>query len=158
VNDNGLTETEGEGYFASVSDLMVGVLFVFLLMLTILALNFRDDSAQLDALKAEAARQTLAAKHLRAINLAMKERLAEAATALRHELRDREAARAGRWDQVLARSALGCSPAFGFRALRNRPQRSDRRDAPHFARTWARAWRCAAMLRGCRKASRLPGG
>jgi chemotaxis protein MotB len=101
VNDNGLTETEGEGYFASVSDLMVGVLFVFLLMLTILALNFRDDSAQLDALKAEAARQTLAAQHLRAINLAMKERLAEAATALRHELRDREAARAG----LLARLA-----------------------------------------------------
>ncbi len=85
--DDGLTETEGEGYFASVSDLMVGVLFVFLLMLTILALNFRDDSAQLDALKA--------------INLVMKHRLAEAATALRHEVQDREAARAG----LLARLA-----------------------------------------------------
>lgn len=35
-------ETEGDGYFASVSDLMVGVLFVFLLMLTVFALNFRD--------------------------------------------------------------------------------------------------------------------
>jgi len=32
----------GEGYFASVSDLMVGILFVFLLMLTVFALNFRD--------------------------------------------------------------------------------------------------------------------
>lgn len=32
----------GEGYFASASDLMVGVLFVFLLMLTVFALNFRD--------------------------------------------------------------------------------------------------------------------
>ena len=32
----------GEGYFASVSDLMVGVLFVFILMLTVFALNFRD--------------------------------------------------------------------------------------------------------------------
>jgi flagellar motor protein MotB len=32
----------GEGYFASISDLMVGVLFVFLLMLTVFALNFRD--------------------------------------------------------------------------------------------------------------------
>lgn len=32
----------GEGYFASVSDLMVGVLFVFLLMLTVFALNFRE--------------------------------------------------------------------------------------------------------------------
>ena len=35
-------EDGGEGYFASVSDLMVGVLFVFLLMLTVFALNFRD--------------------------------------------------------------------------------------------------------------------
>lgn len=33
----------GEGYFASVSDLMVGILFVFLLMLTVFALNFRDE-------------------------------------------------------------------------------------------------------------------
>ncbi len=36
------TEDGGEGYFASVSDLMVGILFVFLLMLTVFALNFRD--------------------------------------------------------------------------------------------------------------------
>jgi chemotaxis protein MotB len=35
-------EEGGEGYFASASDLMVGVLFVFLLMLTVFALNFRD--------------------------------------------------------------------------------------------------------------------
>jgi hypothetical protein len=46
-------EPESEGYFASVSDLMVGVLFVFLLMLTVFALNFRDDSASLDSLRAE---------------------------------------------------------------------------------------------------------
>ena len=32
----------GEGYFASVSDLMVGVLFVFILMLTVFVVNFRD--------------------------------------------------------------------------------------------------------------------
>ncbi len=37
-----VSEEEGEGYFASVSDLMVGILFVFLLMLTVFALNFRD--------------------------------------------------------------------------------------------------------------------
>jgi flagellar motor protein MotB len=35
-------EATGESYFASVSDLMVGILFVFLLMLTVFALNFRD--------------------------------------------------------------------------------------------------------------------
>lgn len=37
-----LTEEVDEGYFASISDLMVGILFVFLLMLTVFALNFRD--------------------------------------------------------------------------------------------------------------------
>jgi chemotaxis protein MotB len=35
-------EAADEGYFASVSDLMVGILFVFLLVLTVFALNFRD--------------------------------------------------------------------------------------------------------------------
>jgi chemotaxis protein MotB len=43
----------GEGYFASVSDLMVGILFVFLLMLTVFALNFRDAE---DSTKVERAR------------------------------------------------------------------------------------------------------
>lgn len=98
--DDRLGEPENEGYFASVSDLMVGVLFVFLLMLTILALNFRDDSVQLDALKAEAARQTAAAQHLRTLNLALKQRLSEAAAALQRELRDREAARAELLDRL----------------------------------------------------------
>lgn len=36
-------ESAGEGYFASVSDLMVGILFVFLLMLTVFALNYRNE-------------------------------------------------------------------------------------------------------------------
>ncbi len=35
-----------EGYFASVSDLMVGILFVFLLMLTVFAINLRDAEQQ----------------------------------------------------------------------------------------------------------------
>jgi chemotaxis protein MotB len=35
-------EEGGDGYFASVSDLMVGILFVFLLMLTVFALNYRE--------------------------------------------------------------------------------------------------------------------
>ena len=34
-------EGGAEGYFASVSDLMVGILFVFLLMLSVFALNYR---------------------------------------------------------------------------------------------------------------------
>ena len=36
-------EEEAEGYFASISDLMVGILFIFLLMLTVFALNFADE-------------------------------------------------------------------------------------------------------------------
>jgi flagellar motor protein MotB len=55
-------EPESEGYFASVSDLMVGILFVFLLMLTVFALNFRDDSARLDELIARAERAEQAAQ------------------------------------------------------------------------------------------------
>jgi chemotaxis protein MotB len=35
-------DEEGEGYFASVSDLMVGILFVFLLMLTVFAVNYHQ--------------------------------------------------------------------------------------------------------------------
>jgi chemotaxis protein MotB len=35
-------QEDGDGYFASVSDLMVGILFVFLLMLTVFALNYRE--------------------------------------------------------------------------------------------------------------------
>lgn len=58
-------EEGGEGYFASISDLMVGILFVFLLMLTIFALNYRDteDSQlvakeRLEAAEAALKRQT----------------------------------------------------------------------------------------------------
>lgn len=51
-----LEEPEGEGYFASVSDLMVGILFVFLLMLTVFALNFQVSSDELEAAKREQAR------------------------------------------------------------------------------------------------------
>ncbi len=36
-------EEDAEGYFASISDLMVGILFIFLLMLTVFALNFADE-------------------------------------------------------------------------------------------------------------------
>ena len=63
MNEDELAEeSDGEGYFASISDLMVGVLFVFLLMLTVLALNFRDDSARLDELIAQLAQAKQAAQ------------------------------------------------------------------------------------------------
>ena len=96
--DDGLSEEPGEGYFASVSDLMVGVLFVFLLMMTVFALDFRDDSARLDRLIAQAA-ESVRLKHQ---NDLLRARLAEAATALERELRDREQARASLLDQLAA--------------------------------------------------------
>jgi flagellar motor protein MotB len=56
-------EEEGEGYFASVSDRMVGILSVFLLMLTVFALNYReaeesqeDRRKELESAQREAAR------------------------------------------------------------------------------------------------------
>lgn len=36
-------DDSGEGYFASISDLMVGILFIFLLMLTVFALSYADE-------------------------------------------------------------------------------------------------------------------
>src|SRR5689334_6171067 len=39
-------EEAGEGYFASVSDLMVGVLFIFLLMLAVFAINYADQDKE----------------------------------------------------------------------------------------------------------------
>lgn len=51
------SEEGGEGYFASVSDLMVGILFVFLLMLTVFALNFRDTEDEQKVARAELIKQ-----------------------------------------------------------------------------------------------------
>jgi len=48
-------EDAEEGYFASISDLMIGILFVFLLMLTVFAINFHqaehDQVVKLEELK-----------------------------------------------------------------------------------------------------------
>ncbi len=56
-------DEEGEGYFASVSDLMVGILFVFLLMLTVFALNYRQteqiERSRYEQLMAELQQQKL---------------------------------------------------------------------------------------------------
>lgn len=114
MSDGLAEDSEGEGYFAAVSDLMVGVLFVFLLMLTVFALNFRDDSAKLeetiaraeraeaaadqarrqaDAARLEAEFRVREANRLRALNETLRLRLQEAAEALRRELAGREAAR-----------------------------------------------------------------
>jgi chemotaxis protein MotB len=43
MSEHAEEEDAGEGYFASISDLMVGILFVFLLMLTVFALSYADE-------------------------------------------------------------------------------------------------------------------
>nr|WP_294513863.1 OmpA family protein [uncultured Rhodopila sp.] len=100
-------EPAGDGYFASVSDLMVGVLFMFLLMLTVFALNYKDaeqaqtveratyEAAQRDLeqqqtlarqARAEAARESLENEQLRAL-------LKQATARIRQDLGERAASR-----------------------------------------------------------------
>ena len=47
------SDETGDGYFASISDLMVGILFIFLLMLTVFAINYahEDKDKKIDALE-----------------------------------------------------------------------------------------------------------
>ncbi|OJY72330.1 MAG: hypothetical protein BGP12_12400 [Rhodospirillales bacterium 70-18] len=68
----------GESYFASVSDLMVGILFIFLLMLTVFALNFADDNK--DEIIKQLQQQVIAANRERdAANAALTEARAQLA-------------------------------------------------------------------------------
>src|SRR5437868_1191699 len=107
-------ESGGEGYFASVSDMMVGILFIFLLLLTVFALNFRDaeqeQKAKLaDLIKAEkrataaedlaneakliARREAALAEARKAENDRFRSLLFDAVAQLERDIRDREAAR-----------------------------------------------------------------
>jgi flagellar motor protein MotB len=92
-------DESGEGYFASVSDLMVGILFVFLLMLTVFALNFRDDQdkqraalSDLLAARAEAAREKEAAAVQRGKNEELRRLLRRAVVRMTEEVEGRQAA------------------------------------------------------------------
>ena len=71
-----------EGYFAAASDLMVGVLFVFLLLLTVFALNLRDEQdvirATFERLRVELEVQKRAAEENKAQAQLDQERAAEA--------------------------------------------------------------------------------
>jgi flagellar motor protein MotB len=107
-------ESGGEGYFASVSDMMVGILFIFLLLLTVFALNFREAEqeqkvklaefieAQKRATAAEdraneaervARREAALAAATKDQNEKFKLLLLAAATQLEKDIKDREAAR-----------------------------------------------------------------
>src|ERR1700692_3410680 len=107
-------ESGGEGYFASVSDMMVGILFIFLLLLTVFALNFRDaeqeQKAKLaDLIRAEkratvaeelaneakliARREAALAEARKAENDRFRALLFDAVAQLEKDVKDREAAR-----------------------------------------------------------------
>jgi len=107
-------ESGGEGYFASVSDMMVGILFIFLLLLTVFALNFRDaeqeQKAKLeDLIRAEkratvaedqaneakviARREAALAEARKTENDRFRALLFDAVAQLEKDIRDREAAR-----------------------------------------------------------------
>jgi len=97
-------EADGEGYFASISDLMVGILFVFLLMLTVFALNLRESEdvskrlfdekvAQLEAANKKAEQAQAAAKKAQDEANDVRGKLKKAVTKLKEEVRNREEAR-----------------------------------------------------------------
>jgi flagellar motor protein MotB len=100
---NGLADDESEGYFASISDLMVGVLFVFLLMMVVLALNFRDDSQELVATRQQMEAAKAEAEKLRTENAMISAKLREAAKALKQQLADREQIRAALLERLAAK-------------------------------------------------------
>lgn len=111
-------EEESEGYFASVSDLMVGILFIFLLMLTVFALNFHDaadqqqvalkkyeeKAAEADQAKREAEHERELARHAEEaarlaeakaaeqllVNQRLRDLLNRAVAQLEHDIEDRQ--------------------------------------------------------------------
>jgi len=108
-NSNRAGEEEGgEGYFASVSDLMVGVLFVFLLMLTVFALNFRDaEQAQMvERQKYEQALRDLEQQRQRAVEQESLARAAQAEAELQKANARRESAENDRLRGLLRRAMV----------------------------------------------------
>src|ERR1700693_1402129 len=100
-------EDDGGGYFASVSDLMVGILFIFLVMLTVFALNFRDaeheqlvERARLEAAEKSQHEAEEAAKNeasraaaQRTENDRLRKLLTDAVARLERDIEDRTVAR-----------------------------------------------------------------
>jgi chemotaxis protein MotB len=114
-------DEEGEGYFASVSDLMVGILFVFLLMLTVFAVNYHQaeqeqlvqrslyerlvaelqmqkleterQTAEAERQRQEADRQRLEAETEKQRNVLLRGQLTEALRLIEQDLQLREQAR-----------------------------------------------------------------
>jgi flagellar motor protein MotB len=105
-------DESGEGYFASISDLMVGILFIFLLMLTVFALNYREAEqeqvvalARYERLRIEVEQARRDADALRVRNERLQLALDAAIERLQQEIREREEAR----EDLLARLAAGLS-------------------------------------------------
>src|SRR5580704_7030667 len=86
-------EEDGDGYFASVSDLMVGILFVFLLMLTVFALNYREAEHDQEISKARFEAEQQEARQQAELAGRLRELLKQAAAEVQREIEDRAAAR-----------------------------------------------------------------
>ncbi|MBN9597771.1 MAG: hypothetical protein J0G36_20760 [Afipia sp.] len=93
-------EGAGEGYFASISDMMVGILFIFLLLLTVFALNFKDAEQEQRVKIEELIKQralTEAAERRTRIkedeNLRLRNLLVDAVAQLERDIQDRFLAR-----------------------------------------------------------------
>ncbi|ACI99728.1 OmpA family protein [Rhodospirillum centenum] len=91
-------ETE-EGYFASISDLMIGILFIFLLMLTVFALNFRNaeekvvDLSRYEEVVNEARRLTEEAAKQKQENEELRRLLTQAVAQLERDIESRRSMR-----------------------------------------------------------------
>lgn len=102
-----IDEEANEGYFASVSDLMVGVLFVFLIMLTFFALQFKssEEEQMVERARYVAAEQAARAARERAEAESQKSRvlrdlLAAALAQLQRDTEDRLEARNHMLDEI----------------------------------------------------------
>lgn len=73
---------EDENYFVSMTDMMVGILFIFIIMLMVFALNFRQQTDQTKALTAQQEEQLRQANELADQIAALRREIAEQITEL----------------------------------------------------------------------------
>lgn len=90
-------EDAGEGYFASISDLMVGILFIFLLMLAVFAINYatEDKDKRIEELEKQVAALTIERDTLLVSSREKDVEIAELKNEIAHLTADRNRLREG---------------------------------------------------------------
>lgn len=88
-------EDAGEGYFASISDLMVGILFIFLLMLAVFAINYatEDKDKEIRELRETVAALTFDVEDLRKLLQERDREIASQRESIANLIQDRDALR-----------------------------------------------------------------